>query len=357
MNENFKLDEFWNDCMNKPYLSNNKKNLFLNSNSIDSNTNKNKNTKRKSYENKNNFLKRKMPKYISLNDNETDYAKSKIISNTQSSQSYLKNIKEALIKEELIPLIKYKKEEKANKIFINLYKKDKLSKELWEKNNNKQKETKEKSQISECTFKPKKCKNKRLENKINKLYKNSNIYERNLKHQQRHNEKIAFLFNETNKIYNNCTSSECYFHPYINENKNIDKLFNNENNIRKCHADNDSTKLFYLRYMKAREEEFDKKEKLNSLVNKNLKYNFTYPKRMIRNLSQKDSLILRKNLHNTLYSFKNLFTEEDNENFDDNKTYEEKKNDKIEKDNNNKNNGNENNSDNLQWTFAKKNSN
>jgi len=355
MNTNFKLDEFWSDCMNKPYLAKSQKDLFLNSNSTDSNTNKNK--KRNSYENKNNFLKRKMPKYISLNDNEADYAKSKLISNTQSSQYDLKNIKEALIKEELIPLIKYKKEEKANKIFINLYKKDKLSKELWEKNNNIQKEKKEKLKISECTFKPKKCNNKKLENKINKLYKNSNIYERNLKYQQRYNGKIAFLFNETNKIYNNCTSSECYFHPSINENKNIDKIFNNENNFWKSHADNDSTKLFYLRYMRAREEEFDKKEKLNIPVNKNLKYNFTYPKRMIRNLSQKDSLILRKNLHNTLYSFKNLFTEEEDDKNDDNKAYEENKYEKNEKDNNNKININGNNSDNLQWTFAKRNNN
>ena len=353
MNENFKLDEFWNDCMNKPYITNNKKNLILNSNSVDSNINK----KRELYENKKKFLSRKMPKYISLNENEADYAKSKIISNTQSSQYDLKNIKEALIKDELIPLIKYKKEEKTNKIFINLYKKDKLSKELWEKNNNKQKEKKEKLKISECTFKPKKCKNKKLENKINKLYKNSNIYERNLKYQQKYNEKIAFLFNETNKIYNNCTSSECYFHPYINENKNIDKIFNDDNNIWKSHADNDSTKLFYLRYMKAREEEFDKKEKLNSPIYKNLKYNFTYPKRMIRNLSQKDSLILRQNLHDTLYSFKNLFTEEDEEKNDDNKNYEEKKEEKNEKDNNIKISGKENNSDNLQWTFSKKNNN
>lgn len=354
MNENFELDEFWNDCMNKPHPTiNNKKNLFLNNNNIDENK------KRKSYENKSNFLRRKKPKYISLNENEneTDYAKSKIISNTQSSQYDLKNIKEALIKEELIPLIKYKKEEKANKIFINLYKKDKLSKELWEKNNNKQKEKKEKLKIKECTFKPKKCENKKLENKINKLYKNSNIYERNLKYQQRHNEKIAFLFNETNKIYNNCTSSECYFHPYINENKDIDKIFNNENNIWKSHADNDSTKLFYLRYMKAREEDFDKKEKLNSPLNKNLKYNFSYPKRMIRTLSQKDSLILRKNLHNTLYSFKNLFTEEDDEkNVNNENDDEEKKDEKNGKDNNNFINGNVKN-DNLQWTFAKKNDN
>ena len=85
-------------------------------------------------------------------------------------------------------------------------------------------------------------------------------------------------------------------------------------------ADNDSTKLFLLRYMKAREEEYDKKDKLNNCSCKNLKYNFSYPKNMVRSLSQKDSLIIKKKLHNTLYSFKNLFTDED----DNNKNNEEK---------------------------------
>ena len=41
---------------------------------------------------------------------------------------------------------------------------------------------------------------------------------------------------------------------------------------------------------------------------------------MVRSLSQKDSLIIKKKLHNTLYSFKNLFTDED----DNNKNNEEK---------------------------------
>ena len=66
--------------------------------------------------------------------------------------------------------------------------------------------------------------------------------------------------------------------------------------------------------MKAREEEFDKQDKLNNCSNKTIKYNFSYPKNMIRSLSQKDSLIMREKLHNTLYSFKNLFTDEDDNN-------------------------------------------
>ena len=123
-----------------------------------------------------------------------------------------------------------------------------------------------------------------------------------------------------------------------------------DDSVWKNKVDNDSNKLFMLRYMKAREEEYYKREKLTSPVNKkiNLKVNFSYPNRMIRTISQKDSLIMKKQLHNTLYSFNNLFTEDDDDN------------NEINVNNNNKE-GKENSVneekkiDNFQWTFAKKN--
>ena len=49
---------------------------------------------------------------------------------------------------------------------------------------------------------------------------------------------------------------------------------------------------------------------------------------MIRSLSQKDSLVMKKNLHKTLYSFKNLFIdedEEDNDKYNDNENNNEDK--------------------------------
>ena len=359
--KDFDLDEFWDDCMEKPFIkNNNKKRFHLKNSSSDYNIN-NSNSFQKINPNKNKLkfvLRKRFPKYILNNDNEPDFLKSKLILNTQSSQYELKNIKQALIKEELIPILKYKKQEKTNKIFLDIYNRDKLGKELWAKNNSTKKEKLEKSNVRECTFKPEKSKNKKLEKKINNLYKNSNIYERNLKYQQKKNEKIAFLFNETNKICNNFTNSECYFHPYINNNKNIEKILYDQNNIWKNQADNDSNKLFLLRYMKAREEVYDKKERLNSPSNKNLSNNYTYPKKMIRSISLKDSLIMRKNLHNTLYSFKNLFTEDDD---DDNNAIinnEENKEDKEDNDNINIEKGKKiEKLDNFQWTFAKKNNN
>ena len=353
MNENLKnleIDDFWKDCLNEPNKSNINNNLLLNNNKPINYNNKNSNPI--SFKN---FLKNKK-KYsfqsrqtsnLVINLSDPDYLKSKLISTSQSYQSNRKNIKEALIKEELIPLKKHKRQEVLIQKFINIYNKNKSNKDFLLKRNSKQKEKKENLQIKECTFKPEKCNNKRLENKINRLYSCSNIYERNLKLKRKYNEKIAILFNEKNKINNEYTNSECFFHPYINTNKNIEKILYDDNNIWKEQADNDSNKLFLLRYLKAREEEFDKKEILNSPVNKRFKYNSFYPKRMIRSLSQKDSLIMRRNLHDSLYSFKNLFTDEDENN---NTKKEEKK----------KEFGNiinEKKEDNLQWTFAKKNEN
>ena len=321
--KNFKIDEFWNDCIEKPYTTHfYKEDIIINDNISDDNINPNQNLipNKPNFKNQRKFfLKKKFPKKNYSNENEADNIKSKLLSKTQSFDYDLKNIKEALIKEELIPLLKNKKNAKKNAIFQNLYKKGKIGKEIWIKNNNNQKE---KFNIEECTFKPEKCKNKRLEKKINKLYKNSNIYERSLRYKRQHNEKMAFLFNETNKITSNYKNSECYFQPYIYDNKNMQKILYDENNMWKNKADNDSTKLFLLRYMKAREEEYDKKDKLNNCSCKKLKYNFSYPKNMVRSLSQKDSLIIKKKLHNTLYSFKNLFTDED----DNNKNNEEKQN-------------------------------
>ena len=145
---------------------------------------------------------------------------------------------------------------------------------------------------------------------------------------------------------NSYKSSQCVFQPII-LNTNIDKILYNENNIWKEQADNDSNKLFLLRYIKARDEEFYKKEKLNNSVNRKLKNSLTNQKRMTRSISQKDSLMMQKNLHNVLYSLSNLLVDEDDDedellNFnEEKKKFEEKNN--IQKS-----------FSNLQWTFSKK---
>ena len=301
------------------------------------------------YRNKKKFSFYKKPRNI-LDSylNKTHEEKTKL-SNSKIYPNNFKNVKEALAKEELYPLKENKRQQKLLQKFINLYNKNKSYKDDYQKRNITQKEKKESFKIEECTFKPEKCKNKRLETKINKLYNDSNIYERNIKLKKKHDEKVALLYKEKNKITNEHNISECFFHPFINPNKNYERILYDENNKWKEQANNKSNKLFLLRYVKAREEEFDKMEKLNRCINKKLKHDFSYPKKMIKSLSQKDSLFLRQNLHDTLYSFKNLFTEEgENANKNLININQRQSNDKDNDIKDNKNN------DNLQWTFAKK---
>jgi len=336
--KNFNLDDFWKDCISDPYtkpklkkaLNQNKKNKIQDQKS-----------KKSFYKDSKSLYEKKM-KYIteSTNDDQTNYK----INMTEISKTNRKNIKEALIKEDLIPLIENKKKEKVIQKYVDIYNKEKISKELLKKNNEKQKIKKEKLKVDACTFKPEKCVNKRLDKKINRIYTGTNIYERNVKYTQKHNEKVAFLFNEIAKINNSYKSSQCFFKPNI-MNKNIDKVLYDEKNIWKEQADNDSNKLFLLRYIKARDEEFYKKEKLNNSVNKNLKNSLTQPKRMTRAISQKDSLILKKNLHNILYSIGNLLAEEEDE-YINKYNEEEKKNDEEKNTQKSYNN--------FQWTFSKK---
>ena len=111
---NFEIDEFWNDCINAPNISSiNNKSLQDSYSSINYN---NKYTKNPIL-NKNFFkTKKKLPfksrqiNGLDVNWSGTDYLKSKLISTSQSYQSNRKIIQDALIKEESIPLKKYKKE-------------------------------------------------------------------------------------------------------------------------------------------------------------------------------------------------------------------------------------------------------
>ena len=339
--KNIKIDDFWNDCLSDIYKKP-KLNKTLNANK----KNKKQNVKpiKTFFKDSKSVYESKMKSFTeSTSINEKSYSK---IALKQMAKNNRKLIKEALIKEDLIPILENQKKEKIIQKFIDIYNKDKISKDLYYKNIDKQKLNKEKLKQEECTFKPQKCINKHLEKKINRKFDGTNIYERTLKYKQKHNEKVAFLFNEISKINNNYKSSQCFFQPTI-LNTNVEKILYNPNNIWKEQADNDSNKLFLLRYIKARDEEFYKKEKLNNSVNKKLKTSLTQPKKMARAISQKDSLVYKKNLHNILYSLGNLLVDEEDET--ENNKEEEKK---LEENNNNKKNIN-----NFQWTFSKKNEN
>ena len=349
-NKIFQIDEFWDDCTTDPYLTK----IYHNQSKLNKMGKpyiKSKNQKIKSiktfYNDSKNLYGGKKPYTTDSNFNETKISK---LSLNQTSLNNRKNIKEALIREDLVPLLENKRRERALQKCLEIYNKDKATKEIKLKNNENQKLKKEKLKIEQCTFKPKIYTNKRIERKINRMFSGTNIYERNIKFKEKHNEKVAFLYNEINKYNNSYKNSQCFFQPIL-INSNVKKILYDENNVWKEQADNDSNKLFLLRYIKARDEEFYKKEKLNNSVNKRLKTTFSFPKKMTRSISQKDSMILQKNLHNVLYSMGNLLEDEENfekekDNYNDTKNEERKVNEK--------NHLGIKNLDNFQWTFAKK---
>ena len=332
------IDDFWQDCLSDPY---NKPKLSKISNANKKNKAQNAKPIKTFFNDSKDYYNRKMKLYMDSNDNEKTNPEKAL---KQISKNNRKNIKEALIKENLMPLLENKKKEKIINKYIDIYKKDITWKKQKNKNNEKRKLKYEKLKVEECTFKPEKCVNKKLDKKIKRKFDGMNIYERTIKYKQKHNEKVAFLFNEITKINNSYKSCHCFFQPYI-LNTNVEKILYDPNNIWKEQADNDSNKLFLLRYIKARDKELYKKERLNNSVNKKLKHSLGHPKRMTRAISQKDSLVFKKNLHNVLFSINNLFVDE---NDDEAKNYndEEKK---IEENENGKKNSN-----NFQWTFSKK---
>ncbi len=346
--KNIELDDFWNDCMNNTYGTNTYKNKLIGHNHIIANNFDSTIKNPEKFKNQRK-AKKKNSKNIAINNNEEENNKPKYSSTVNTPSHMRKNITEALKKEALIPIKRHQKQEKINQIFINLYNKDMASKEIIRKNACDKKQMLENIQISKCTFRPKMYKNKKLDKKIRRLFSDSNIYERNIKLKQKHNEKLALLYNEVNQIECDDRKDSCRFRPTI-KTKNIRKMLYDETEWKKK-MDNDSNKLFLLRYMKAREEEFFKWERLNSPVNINnlsLKKNFSYPRKMVRVLSQKDSLVIKKKLHSTLNSINNLFKEDENE-----EKIRTNGNNKVEIYNNSANSRLK--MDHLQWTFAKKN--
>ena len=190
---------------------------------------------------------------------------------------------------------------------VSLYKRALESQEKKKKNIIETREKHLKVEKEECSFKPKQFKNKSMQKLLKKHFDNLNIYERSLKFQEKHLEKMAKLFEEKNKK-NNVVYS---FQPEIT-NKNLNLVFFSSN-FCKEQADNDSNKIFLSRQMKAREEEQYKKNCYENKLGKNRDM-FGYHKRLKKSLSQKDSLLYRNNLHNTIINLKCFQSNDDSNN-------------------------------------------
>ena len=336
------LDEFWKDCI-KPQHSF----YFYNKKSLNSEKyikiadEKDNTAKKKSIKNINKNGRKpptkkeeKIKKELFINDIDFNNFKSKVVSTAHTSPFNKQILNDLLLKEELMPLKNQNKKEN------NIKKNNTQYNKKYNISTQKVKYCKKakfiNADLKECTFKPKKSKNKMLENKIIKLYKDSDIYKRNIKIQQKKKEKIAYVFSQFNKSSKNSISKKCIFHPELKA-ANLKNCLNKENKWKK-RADNDSNKLFLLRYMKAREEEIDKMERLNSPINKKLRKTFSFQGKLPRVLSKKDSMILQNNLHKSLNSFQNLFQYDEDDDMD--REIEEEKKEPIDLRY-------------IQWTFSK----
>ena len=276
------VNDFWNDCLKESLSSKKSQKLSLNP-----------------LFNYQSHYKTKRNKKLYRFDTNPTFVRSKIIQNALKSEENTKAENNKIINESIDYMVSLynkamaSKEKKRKKITQNREKTITLVKEA-------------------CSFKPKKCTNIHIDKKINKCFGNLTIYERGLKYEQNKMTKMAKLFEKYNKKNNEVYS----FHPNIN-NKNLNKVFYS-NNYCKEQADNDSNKIFLSRLMKAREEEQYKKNCLENKLSKKREY-FGFPKRLKKSLSQKDSLVYKNNLHNSIINL-NCFpsnNENDKNNDDD----------------------------------------
>lgn len=286
--KNQEKDDFWSDCLkenityNNPSINDNKRPQKFNNIKINTNNN---------YLNKG----KRNKKLYRYNTKPTTFNQSAII-------------KQDLIMEENNKPENNKKIINSIKHMISLYDKAMASKESHKKKLAQNTEKTLKLEKETCSFKPRLFKNKSLQEKIKNDFGQSTIYERGLKYQKKRMEKMAKLFEENyqkdNIIYP--------FHPDVTY-KDLNHVFYSDN-FYKEQADNDSNKIFLFRLMKAREEKEYKKNCLESNVNKKLEINWSCPKKLKRSVSQKDSLLIQKKLHNNLLSLKCLETRSGNDN-------------------------------------------
>ena len=240
---------------------------------------------------------------INENDNYETKKENKLLRNHKLLQRILKT-------EESIPINKEKKEKKQIDKLTKLYNKDISDRKRVEKDIKNLKEKLIKSELSGCTFKPKKhkAKNKSFDKAYQKYFGKKNIYQRGKLYMNMYKNKL----NELKKEVEEVEKMESYpFKPEIKE-KNLNRVLYGGNYWEE-QANNLSNQIFLWRYMKARKNDSDKKKRLMWSINKNNDdYNkeninendLNKPKVIYRSISQKNSLLYKNSLHNILLSYK-----------------------------------------------------
>ena len=281
------INDFWLDCIKE----NNNNISSLPKNSNDSS----KNLALKPLIRYNVKLKRN--KKIYRHNSNLSYQNSKLIKTILQSEEKTKSIDE-------------KKEQKTVQLYNSIYDRGMLFKEIKKKTIsqiNKQIINAEEKKLKK---KMKLYRNKSIENKLNKNYVKLSMYERGIKFEQHKKMKLAQLFEENNKRLNIVYS----FQPDISY-KNLNHVFFS-NNYCKEQTSNDSNKIFLSRLVKAREQEEIKKNWIENNLKDRTSNKMKYNKKLKKSLSQKDSLIYKKKLHQNLINLRCLPIDDEEKNND-----------------------------------------
>ena len=253
----FKLDDFWNDCVNSEnIISSNYNNKKINNNINKLNSNKVNNNKitRNPFQN-NNILKINNKTKVHISAIDKLYKKLNIknpqLFNNNSNNKIIdkKRIKNSLLRS------------------ITLYEEGLAKKKLIEKNMEENQKIQIYKELSLCTFRPKISRKKNDNEVINPYYKK--IYERDLPKNAKLKQCYKSLeFINKNKLINNSSENENKVRREEKLNKHK-KLFNNKSQIYLKQKENAE---FILRYTKARDEKVIKKVK--KLYKKDDSYNY-----------------------------------------------------------------------------------
>ena len=223
-----------------------------------------------------------------------------------------KMIKKVLTTEESVSKSIEKRKLKQINILTSLYNNHILKKKKIQNDTEKLKENLISKEKKICTFKPKYFTKHRSISE--KYFKNNNntsnynntkkIYERSKEFKDKLYKKLKTIKRKTQKD----DSEEYPFHPEIRH-KNIGKFLYG-NNYWEDKANNLSNEIFLRRYKKAREEDnYKKKQKVfyyyNICENGNNEQNNnkSKSKKIVKSISQKNSLIFKQTLHNYLLEF------------------------------------------------------
>ena len=278
-------EEFWDDCIKLSPKKNIKFNddLYYNSKSILINLQKNR--------------------------------RNKIIFRQKNSSIKDQNhklIKKVLTTEESMSRSIEKRKLKQINILTSLYKNHILKKKKIQNDTEKLKENLISKEKKMCTFRPKNFTKHRSVSE--KYFKNDNItsntnkakkiYERSKEFKNKLYTKLKSIKRQTQKD----DSEEYPFQPEIRH-KNIGRILYG-NNYWEDKANNLSNEIFLRRYKKAREEDYYKKKKkvfyyynICEIGNNEQNNNKSKSKKIVKSISQKNSLIFKQTLHNYLLEF------------------------------------------------------